>query len=232
MLREKKDIIQWLEEHEITKYQLIADKEYGYVVNIQECVCIADNRQLKEFPIKFNHIKGNFTVYNCELNSLKNGPTIVEGEFNCQCNELKNLLFSPTYVGKNFFCNTNKITSLKGCPEIIHGKFDCSQNLLKDLSFGPHTVHSNFNASMNKLKSLKGIAKNIGGSLALHFNNISKFDLQHFPQHVEKKIFIMANPIFKKNKTDNFTIIRAQLEKEALLTLIDKKSSKTNTHKI
>ena len=142
LLREKKEIEDWLNKYEIKYYKLIEDKDYGYIVNVNADVYLC-NQDLVEIKIKFNKVTGYFDCSENLLTSLKGCPEIVDGNFyynynklktlkgcpeivgifNCSYNRLESLEGCPQIINKDFYCNHNKLTSLKGCPEIIEGKF-------------------------------------------------------------------------------------------------------------
>ena len=89
---------------------------------------------LKEFPIKFNVVNGDFNFAKTKLRSLRLGPKRVTGDFECSYNYLKTLEGSPEYVGGNYsvrsighlysdeFC----IRTLEGCPKHVGGYIDFS----------------------------------------------------------------------------------------------------------
>ena len=88
----------------------------------------ASNTSLKEIPVKFSKISGNFFCSNNKLTSLKGCPKLVNGDFGCHNNKLTSLNGGPEKVGGDFYCSGNKLTSLVGCPEIIGTDFYCLSN--------------------------------------------------------------------------------------------------------
>lgn len=50
-LKTKKEIIAWLEKHQIDRYQLKRDEKYGYVVNVRGNVDLS-GRKLNHIPLK------------------------------------------------------------------------------------------------------------------------------------------------------------------------------------
>jgi len=92
------------------------------------------NKDLTEFPIRFNNIVGgSFDCSRNKLTSLEGAPKYIEGDFWCNENQLISLLDAPKYIGGNFYChhyiddfkdsknNYNPLVSLKGAPEVIKG---------------------------------------------------------------------------------------------------------------
>ena len=82
---------------------------------------------LKEIPIQFNIVDGNFVCHYNQLTSLKGCPKYVNGSFDCSYNELTSLKGCPRIVNRNLFsfegklqCREyNKFISLEGAPEFI-----------------------------------------------------------------------------------------------------------------
>ena len=111
LLIKKEEIETWLNKYEITNYELIKDKNYGYVVNVNRNVSLF-NYDLENIKVKFNKIKGNF---------------------DCSDNRLISLEGCPKEIKHDFFCNNNILKSLKGGPAIVYGCFDCGNNKLTSL---------------------------------------------------------------------------------------------------
>ena len=149
-LKEKSKIKAWLKKYEITPYTLLADKQYGFVVNVEGRVDLSQNK-LKEIPVKFNTVSGNFNCFDNQLTSLEFCPETVGGDFYCSNNQLISLEFCPKTVGGNFSCDNNRLTSLEFCPKIVGGGFYCYDNQLTSLEFCPETVSGNFSCRNNQL---------------------------------------------------------------------------------
>jgi len=105
---------------------------------------------LKQLPITFNEVKGEFSFdHNC-LTTLEGCPKEVHDDFSCGDNQLTSLEHSPKIVEGSFYCGSNYyITSLEGLENTyIDGNldvFDCS-----------------------KLYSLKGFPKKVGSFWCSH----------------------------------------------------------------
>jgi hypothetical protein len=67
---------------------------------------------LKQLPLTFNEVKGEFNCRSNNLTTLEGCPIKV-GHFNCYDNKLTSLEHSPKIVG-NFGCDGENITSLEG----------------------------------------------------------------------------------------------------------------------
>ena len=159
LLRKKEDIEDWLNEYKIVKYNLIPNREYGYVVNVNKSVDIS-NYKLKSIDIKFNEINGLFDCSFNQLSSLEGCPNITNG-FLCAYNELISLESCPTIVNGDFDCSNNQLNSLKYAPKKVNG-FYCGNNRLtiEGLEYLPKEIKSNFillieNESLNSLQEIK-----------------------------------------------------------------------------
>jgi hypothetical protein len=102
----------------------------GKKVNVIGSVFL-NNLNLKEIPIIFGTIDGNFSCSGNKLVSLKNCPSKVTKCFYCYENRLVSLEGCPGYVGENFHCYKNNLTYLKHCPSYVGGTFYCFLNKKK-----------------------------------------------------------------------------------------------------
>lgn len=145
----------WLEEHNITKYQINPDS----TINVFELVDLSGKGKIPEF-ISFNLIRSGFYCGDNKLTSLKGVPRHITGSFKCDNNLLKSLKEGPEVVESFYVASFNKLTSLeglpkksytlaidnnqltsfKGCPEIITGDFYCNNNNFKNLDYFPKTI--------------------------------------------------------------------------------------------
>ena len=88
-------------------------------------------KNLKEIPLNFNIIEGNFACSDNKLITLKGCPKEVKGNFYCHINQLTSLDGCPKIVRGSFWCSNNQLTSLKGCPKEVLRNFNCSDNKVK-----------------------------------------------------------------------------------------------------
>jgi hypothetical protein len=86
-------------------------------------------RGLKEIPLKFGNVAGNFDCDKNQLTSLEGCPHTVGGIFDCSRNKLVNLDGCPKEVGGDFRCEDNQLTSFEGTKS-IGGYFNCYKNPL------------------------------------------------------------------------------------------------------
>jgi hypothetical protein len=77
---------------------------------------------IKELPLIFNDVSGDFDCSGSELTTLKGCPRWIGGSFNCDFNNLTSLEFSPNYVGGWFSCEYNDLTD-NYCETEIGGNF-------------------------------------------------------------------------------------------------------------
>jgi hypothetical protein len=77
----------------------------------------------KELPIAFGHVAGNFLCSGGDLMTLKGCPTLVDGDFFVDHNQLASLVGGPTAVGLHVTVSGNEqLSSLEGAPQQIGGK--------------------------------------------------------------------------------------------------------------
>jgi hypothetical protein len=109
-------------------------------------------------------VQGNFFCYYQYLKSLS-GISFghVNGNFNCNTNQLTSLEGAPNTVSENFVCFNNRLTSLEGAPQTVGNYFDCSLNQLQTLEGAPQRVGDSFDCSRNELRSLVGAPHTING---------------------------------------------------------------------
>jgi len=107
--RTEQEIKDLCSEYGITNYQIRDD---GYT-DVNGDVSIF--RYLKQLPLTFNEVKGNFTCSYNNLTTLEGCPIKIDGSFDCSFNRLTSLEHSPEIVEGDFKCWSNYyITSLEG----------------------------------------------------------------------------------------------------------------------
>jgi hypothetical protein len=143
---------------------------------------------LKEFPLTFNRVDGDFSCSKNKLTSLKGCPKWVGGDFDVADNSLTNLEGGPDYVGGYFSCDNNKLTSLEFSPDYVGDYFNCGDNNLTDLVGSPKEVVGIFYCGFNpNLITSKGCSEKIGDTfycrdtpLSSIFNEVDQFFLHAF----------------------------------------------------
>lgn len=180
LLRDKKEIEKWLNHMGIKHYNLVPDKKYGFVVNVNDSVDLRA-KELNALPVKFNSIMGSFYISYNKLTSLTGCPETVLGWFDCQHNELTSLKGAPHTV-EDFICSKNKLTSLKYGPKNVGGSYECPFNLLSNLVGAPRDVDGAFDCQYNQLVSLKGAPKLVQAAFYCSHNLLT--NLQYCPQYI------------------------------------------------
>lgn len=153
LLKEKREIKNWLRSYNIRNYRLIKDKEHSWIVDVFENIDLS-NKSLKEIPLKFNKVEGQFLCNNNELTELDFAP-IMAHSFYCQKNNLKSLKGCPQKLKGSVNCSYNDLTSLEHAPLMIRDSFFCSHNHLDSLKYGPIIVKGFYVANQNKLQTLE-----------------------------------------------------------------------------
>ncbi|MCK9476332.1 MAG: hypothetical protein M0R46_10450 [Candidatus Muirbacterium halophilum] len=156
------------EKYNITNYTINDDGS----IDVNGDVNLKRNN-LRELPLKFRKVTGNFY---------------------CNDNQLTNLKDSPQHVGGDFFCSNNKLISLDGVPQSIGGYFSCSYNQLISLEGAPKSIGGYFSCSGNNLTSLEGAPKRVSGLFLCYSNDLKNID--YLPKYY-KELDISNNPISK-----------------------------------
>ena len=104
--------------------------------------------------------------------------------------ELPAILKNVT-VGRNFYCNFNKLTSLINSPSIVVGSFYCGSNRLISLKGAPKSVGRDFFCGVNNLTSLDGAPTYVGGSFSCGNNSVQFTEEQvRAVCDVKKKVYV------------------------------------------
>lgn len=233
MYNTKEEIENWLKEMKIEKYRINKD----LTIDVDQCVKLI--LKIKELPVKFNIVKGDFFAKE-SLTTLKGFPEIVQGDFFCQNTDIENLdnfpreihgrinllnnkLTSlkgiPSIIYNDFSCKRNKLTSLQYCSQEIRGDFHCSENLLTDLKYFPQIITRNIDVSNNQLTTLEHINLNcIDGDLRCNKNNL--ISLKGCPQEIKGSLSCRENNLTSLEYVSN-----------KINTVLDLTSNKINTLK-
>jgi len=150
-----------------------------------------------ELPIQFGVVKGNFSIENNNLASLKGCPREVTVDFDCACSELTSLEGAPRIVGRSFHASSNKLTSLSGAPESVGQNFTCRNNKLTTLQGAPAHIPGNFDCSANYLHTLEGAPKTVGHNFTCYENPLE--NLNYAPEKVGR--FFNSNGNFPELAT-------------------------------
>lgn len=129
-----------------------------------------NHQRIKQLPLAFGRVNGEFDCSNNRLTTLRGAPYYVGRTFDCGYNRLKTLEFAPKIVNENFSCPCNSLISLMGCPVEIAEMFDCSNNYLTTLKLGPSLVGTDYYADNNDLVNLIGSPIKLNGYLLIRGN--------------------------------------------------------------
>lgn len=162
--RRKVMIKEFLQRNEITNYRINKD----YTVEVIQDVKILEN--MKQLPVEFDFILGDFDISDCGLETLKGCPERIEGDFICINNNLKDLTFGPQMVEGGYNVRMCRLKSLKGAPKVIGDDFNAGENELLNLEGGPERVDGNYYCDNCLLISLQGCASVISGDFDCSFN--------------------------------------------------------------
>lgn len=114
-----------------------------------------DRRNYKDYIGEFVNVTGDVNLSYLHLKELPIKFGTVGGNFTCYYNQLTTLRGAPTEVGEWFMCSNNNLTSLEGAPEKVGGNFECDYNKLITLDCSPKEVGGNFSCHHNKKKFSK-----------------------------------------------------------------------------
>jgi len=104
---------------------------------------------VKQLPVSFGTVSGNFRCLFSSLTSLVGAPHHVGGYFICSNSELTSLVGAPQHVDGSFTCHHNKLTNLVGAPKHVGDTFDCEYNQLTSLEGAPEHVGEEFWCTWN-----------------------------------------------------------------------------------
>ena len=133
MLKNKDEIIGWLETYNVKHYMLEYNDKYGFVVNCSKGVFL-ENKKLREIKVKFHKVTGTFNISGNNLKSLKGCPDVIRGDFKCNNNELKSLHYGPKSVLEIYNCSDNNIKSLEFVAENLK-MLSANNNQLQSLKY-------------------------------------------------------------------------------------------------
>lgn len=164
-------------------------------------------KELIKYKIRQLKIESSYEItddlvvnFNGSVNLADKGLTkipfkigIIQGDFNCGNNKLKNLINGHSIVMVSYYCNHNNLTSLEGVAHTIYDNFDCAWCYIESLENSPGHVGKNYSCNANKIKTLKGIQKVICGNF-ICTNNLLE-SLKDGPEIVKEVYYCNENPI-------------------------------------
>lgn len=168
----------------IKKNNLVLNEQTGRYDSQGDVEVLDSNLINGHFPLKFGHIKGNFSTNACQkLNSLENGPTEVDGACSFY-GQFKTMKGAPVRVGDLLAIGSLVLESLEGCTQEVGGDFAIRYtNWLKTLQGGPRKVGGDYTVSSYALTSLQGAPGLINGEFEIS-NSPQLTDFRGGPQRV------------------------------------------------
>lgn len=183
MLKDKDEIIKWLDSKNIKNYKIDSDNH----ISVNGNVDISDN-DLKEIPVQFNIVSG---IFNCSYNNLTSlkGAPIKCYSFDCSHNCLTSFEYGPLELFGNLIANNNKINSLKDFP-IIKVKYSQERN-------GKFTNNNQVNIAFNNISLLELMMMYIQLFKENFINNNVEYRLSNnfyrFMDEYDKKVIEFCN---------------------------------------
>lgn len=222
LFKKKADIEAWLEHYKITNYQLEKSEEHGYIVNVDGTVNLK-GKKLFAIGVKFGKINGEFNCQDNNLKSLNFAPHTVKEKFDISNNLITSLVGSPKTVG-SLHASHNKLTTLEGCPQEIAWAIFVSNNKLKSLTGSPEVVHNVFYCSHNELSDLVGAPKIIKGAFSAQNNRLES--LKGMPEQIKGSSNFLFNPLqaidYFPKETGEYFLIKVFLPGTKKLVRLEK----------
>lgn len=232
MLKNKKDIKEWLDYYQIENYEILEDstvnihgelnlsyKKLDFIpihFNLIEGTANFNHNFLTEFPL-INIAGGALLICQNKLTSLENCPQLLSGLAVVQ-NNITSLKGLPDEINGNLLIFKNKITSLEFCPQIIHGGFNCSYNPLSSLKYLPRLIEKSFccvNTLVNILtEDFTDIE--IKGTIITHSSIDIKKELSELYQENGTEIYLSFEELKKyqlKEKMDKEIVEKTKISK-------------------
>ena len=163
MYSTREEVEAWLKEIDITNYIINED----LTVDIDDDVDISC-QNLKEIPIKFGIVNGNFNCGYNELTSLEGCPEVVNSNFDCSDNELKILEYFPPKINGIFIAfYKNKIKE----EELVN--FNCEMENVENI-YSDFNQYGDVKELLEKVSHYKNVKKEneLLKELSINSNNI------------------------------------------------------------
>jgi hypothetical protein len=122
--------------------------------NEKEIKTWLDNMKIKNYTINSDltvDVNNDVNLVNKGLTTIPIQFGIINGYFDCACNQLTSLKGTPYEVKSWFSVRANKLKTLEGCPKVVHSHFYVSSNALTYLDFLPEKISGAINCTDNPL---------------------------------------------------------------------------------
>lgn len=159
----------WLYKHDVQNYTIDPTTN---VVDVDGDVDM-DVDDIKQLPVQFRVVTGNFSIAGSELTTLEGCPQVVGRNFDCSNTDIKDFEGGPQQVGGAYKAmNCGWLSSLKGLPRTV-----------------PGILHI---GGSNSVATLEGISEDIG-TLVLP---ASAFDAHNIHKMVKriKNLLVLQDP--------------------------------------
>ncbi len=200
-LKNKKDIIAWLDSYGIKNYTLVPSTKYGFVVNVDGDVELSYKKEKIFYKNRFVHYVYRFRIKrfvnawgpcNKKIKFIPVKFNIINGDFAARSNEITNMRSMPKRVKGRFNLFYNKLKNLKGLPKKIDGSIELGLNKIENLIGSPKVVYGNFSVEHNyKIKSLVGGPEVVEGTFVVDTNCLT--DLVGSPKIVKYSFCCRSN---------------------------------------
>lgn len=142
--------------------------------------------KMKSLPFNFRSVTRNFNIAFCGLTSLKGCPEEIGGDFVCCGNRMRNLKDGPKIVDGNFdISNCSQIRNLKNSPVTVGGDYLCMNcKNLESLEGITHCIQRLDVSHCINLHELKYIDHDIHCLKLIDLDDISFIDPKLHPDHV------------------------------------------------
>lgn len=207
MLKTKEEIAAWLDEMNIKEYSIDDDLSVTVIDDVR-----IDNKQLKEIPVQFKLVSGDFICSNNELTSLRGCPEEIYRGFCCANNKLVNLVGGPFTVGDFYDCRHNSLENLEGAPDFVGENFNCEGNQITELDYFPLKVDGNFICRSNPIVDITNFDCNFAG---VFLHGSTDYSIGHYKIPLLKDFYDLNRTIERE-----ILIHVCSLTKEKLMPLI------------
>ena len=120
----KDEIIKWCQDNLIENFKINDDLSVDVDDNV-----ILYLVKMKELPVQFGYVKGDFILGENGLETLKGVPESVGGDFICGGNNIRDLDYFPKNIDARIILTNNKLTSYTSPLETANNIIWCSETI-------------------------------------------------------------------------------------------------------
>lgn len=186
----KQQIIDCLEQNDISNYTLVQVQKHGYIINVEGNVNLS-NKNLTSILYKFVEVTEKFDCSNNNQTFLENSPNDAQF-FDCFRNpNTQSLKGAPKIVCEWYYCNECNLYTLKKAPIKVNWFICLGTYNLTFLEYGQKIVKENYSCFRCNLLTLKDVLIQVETFDCSDKNNFSSLD--YAPWHIS---------VFKYNNTN------------------------------